>query len=645
MPALRIPIPQGKAVSMPVSVQISEAPTAAAPSPVSPPAPPPRDSLPGLLGLLLGGNALFQIARLALGAGKLRRMRRVSVPFPLPSGLERRLRENGPLPPVEISAAASTAMLVGAWRPVIILPSKAGAWPEDRLEIVLRHELAHLRRGDHLSQPLLALLRLTYGWQPLLWLALDRLRREREKACDDRVLAEATAPSAYAQALVDAAADLRHGVPGLAMASTSRIEERLRAILDPAVPRRRAGRGFAMLAIMLALAVAGASSLRIEAQEAPAKVAPAGPQEAGDASSPKFRITIHLKDSGPLVIPALYEDGKSWEPMLPPNPKKELSFSAVVASGGRVDFDTGNTMRTPKDWQPAQRVNALAAIPMLPTEFEKWNIGWAIAAEPKLVDDLIHLHLNFVFTEFQGWQRAQGEGTGPIYADVRDPVTGHVASKLLIDNKGRTPFFSKAETPTVILAKPGVDYEVKAHFRDGWATAVVRCDRIDAPSEVIEWKATTVSIPTPLYRSKASEIDEALDKGEIESLVNLPGVEVVSLPSVTFRSGERARVAIEETSADRFAKALPGERPGTVLDLFAQAKDDPREVEASGDVRVARLDGARGWVYDEHFRETFREGELRGFWVKQESGGTEAPRHIALFAKALIITPAPPSTP
>src|SRR6266850_5526212 len=38
----------------------------------------------------------------------------------------------------------------GAWHPRILLPRGAGAWPADRIRVVLSHELAHIDRGDWL---------------------------------------------------------------------------------------------------------------------------------------------------------------------------------------------------------------------------------------------------------------------------------------------------------------------------------------------------------------------------------------------------------------------------------------------------------------------------------------------------------------
>ena len=77
----------------------------------------------------------------------------------------------------------------GVWQPKVILPAEARGWPEDRIRIVLAHELAHVRRGDWLVQLAAELLRAIYWFNPLLWIACRQLRRESEHACDDAVLA------------------------------------------------------------------------------------------------------------------------------------------------------------------------------------------------------------------------------------------------------------------------------------------------------------------------------------------------------------------------------------------------------------------------------------------------------------------------
>ena len=57
----------------------------------------------------------------------------------------------GPIAFVE-SARATTPMVCGVWRPLIVIPQGARQWPPDRLHLVVLHELAHIKRRDCLTQ-------------------------------------------------------------------------------------------------------------------------------------------------------------------------------------------------------------------------------------------------------------------------------------------------------------------------------------------------------------------------------------------------------------------------------------------------------------------------------------------------------------
>jgi beta-lactamase regulating signal transducer with metallopeptidase domain len=127
-------------------------------------------------------------------------------------------------------------MTWGCWRPAALLPADAANWERERLRLVLRHELAHVRRGDCLAQTLAALVCALYWFNPLAWLAAARMRVERERACDDLVVALGeTRPSEYAGHLLEIArqwsAAPRAALP---VAKRSGLEHRLRALLDRA---------------------------------------------------------------------------------------------------------------------------------------------------------------------------------------------------------------------------------------------------------------------------------------------------------------------------------------------------------------------------------------------------------------------------
>ncbi|WP_417474634.1 TonB family protein [Luteimonas mephitis] len=55
-------------------------------------------------------------------------------------------------------------------------------------ELILAHERIHLARRDVLGNALLAALRCVYWFNPLLWIAADRFRRDQELACDETVV-------------------------------------------------------------------------------------------------------------------------------------------------------------------------------------------------------------------------------------------------------------------------------------------------------------------------------------------------------------------------------------------------------------------------------------------------------------------------
>jgi beta-lactamase regulating signal transducer with metallopeptidase domain len=174
---------------------------------------------------------------------------------------------------VLISPRVGVPVVSGLIRPSLLLPTEASAWTADRRRIVLLHELAHVKRRDCLMQVIAQIAWAIHWWNPLMLIAVSRLRAEQERACDDLVLAGGTRPTDYADHLCDIASRMRRSAPPamwatLAIARTPRLTVRIEAILDNARNRGTPSRAFsAALSIIGAAFVmsVGAMSVSIAA--------------------------------------------------------------------------------------------------------------------------------------------------------------------------------------------------------------------------------------------------------------------------------------------------------------------------------------------------------------------------------------------
>jgi beta-lactamase regulating signal transducer with metallopeptidase domain len=176
-----------------------------------------------------------------------------------------------PTPALLISDEADVPMTFGTLRPVIVVPASSVEWTPARRDVVLLHELGHIRRRDTLALLIGQLAAALYWFHPLVWVAKRGQRVEAEHACDDQVLRSGALASAYARELLELATAARphdtYGAAALAMARRSQLEGRLLTILDPGSARGGVGRRFAALAVLLTVAATGALAAARPARE------------------------------------------------------------------------------------------------------------------------------------------------------------------------------------------------------------------------------------------------------------------------------------------------------------------------------------------------------------------------------------------
>jgi len=103
-----------------------------------------------------------------------------------------------------ITAKVAVPCVVGWLKPVILLPpaAMAGLTPL-QLEMVLAHELSHIRRYDYLVNLVQVAVETLLFYHPVVrWISSD-LRRERELCCDDSAVQACGDALHYAHALTD----------------------------------------------------------------------------------------------------------------------------------------------------------------------------------------------------------------------------------------------------------------------------------------------------------------------------------------------------------------------------------------------------------------------------------------------------------
>ncbi|MHC4736569.1 MAG: M56 family metallopeptidase, partial [Planctomycetota bacterium] len=93
--------------------------------------------------------------------------------------------------------------VVGVLKPTILLPfSFASGLSTKQVEMLIVHELAHIRRHDPLFKVLQSLIEAVLFFHPAVWLISRKIHIERENCCDDMVIETGGRVQEYASSLV-----------------------------------------------------------------------------------------------------------------------------------------------------------------------------------------------------------------------------------------------------------------------------------------------------------------------------------------------------------------------------------------------------------------------------------------------------------
>lgn len=103
---------------------------------------------------------------------------------------------------LRMSTRQISPMVIGIIKPCVIVPAAIlSGLNTEQVEAILVHELAHIRRYDHLVMILQAVITQILFFHPVAWYLSSEINRERENCCDDLVVKTFPNPINYIKAL------------------------------------------------------------------------------------------------------------------------------------------------------------------------------------------------------------------------------------------------------------------------------------------------------------------------------------------------------------------------------------------------------------------------------------------------------------
>jgi len=215
------------------------------------------------------------------------------------------------------SAAVEVPAVIGWLRPIILLPASTltGLAPR-QIEMVLAHELAHIRRHDFFVNLLQAVVETLMFYHPAVWWMSHRVRIERENCCDDLAVAVCGDAIQYARALARLE-ELR--APEIAMAANGgSLLDRIRRIAGSRAESIGLGSRWtaavAMLSIVALIVAVPSLPALAQREEAPKKTAEAKAAKPATtvvevsetpvaADADDVDVDVDVEDDTPAIAP------------------------------------------------------------------------------------------------------------------------------------------------------------------------------------------------------------------------------------------------------------------------------------------------------------------------------------------------------
>ncbi len=235
----------------------------------------------------------------------------------------------------------------GGKQPLLLWPAELAAEPpapftDSCIDGLLVHELAHIKRRDHLVGWVELAASIVWWWNPLFWFVRAARREQAELACDAWVIAALpNGRRAYAESLLALSTLSPRNTPAMAVGIRSRsrraLERRLVMIMKGRAALKLPASGLVTLAL---LAAATLPTWATGAQtQAPSTwtIAVTAPPPPASSSQP---TSLSKTDSRLVVREITVANDPQAQaappPPPPPPPRKPVEFEKSISKGERV---------------------------------------------------------------------------------------------------------------------------------------------------------------------------------------------------------------------------------------------------------------------------------------------------------------------
>jgi len=201
---------------------------------------------------------------------------------------------------VFVSANATTPMVLGLWKPIVVLPN--AQFGETELGMILSHELVHLKRRDLIVKLLVLIANAIHWFNPAAYSLNKQINRLCELACDDKVVENMDMENRrlYGETLLSM---LEYGVRQRTVICTSSLchpKEDIKRRLINLMNEKKMKKPVLAMSLAVAIAIIGSGGAAAYAAGAAAPVTiPTGKQVEGRniyVQSPDGTVVYYDKD-------------------------------------------------------------------------------------------------------------------------------------------------------------------------------------------------------------------------------------------------------------------------------------------------------------------------------------------------------------